>query len=738
MLSRAPAQSPAAPFKPRLSSPRSRLGASCKPLTAASSTRRSVSARAASRRGFLLLAPSLAAASAVLRTLPSAAAESDDADTPSTPTDELPSSSSPQPEAEAEAEAQPEPEESPMSRVYDATVLGLPEALAGDARGRVWEKLATARVVYLGEAELEPDPDDRALEFEIVRGLAGRCADAGRGLALALEAFPCDLQQQLDQFMDGRIDGKILKLYTSHWPQELWQQYEPLLNYCRDTGIKLIACGTPLEVKKTVQADGIRALTKAEREAYAPPAGSGFISGFMFSSGRSLIDKISTMDDSLFGTTSYLLEQTRAVDDYTISQIITKELNDGDLSRLLIVVTGASHVMYGPRGSGVPGRISKKVPKKDQVVVLLDPESQVIRREGEVPIADFLWYSAAKPCTRNCFDRAEIARVMNAAGRRTEALPQDLQKGIDLGVVSPEILQNFFDLEKYPVMAELIHRFQGFRERLLADPKFLQRLAIEEAISITTTLLAQYQKRQGRFFEEIDYVLTDTIRGSVVDFFTVWLPAPTISVLQYADDGSGQSLEFVRGLLGSLPDNAFQKNILGQDWNIKQRIAAVLVGGLKLASVGFISSIGAGVSSDLVYAARGIVKPSEKVEAGRKRTPIWKSAAVYSCFLGTSANLRYQIIAGLVEYRLGESLVTYYNQPLIAGLLSFIARTLNSYWGTQQWVDLARYTGIQKSEDEPPGEATMPAESPHLDACATEGHNLDDSSNDTDESSGPS
>jgi hypothetical protein len=177
-------------------------------------------------------------------------------------------------------------------------------------------------------------------------------------------------------------------------------------------------------VKRTVQADGIRALKKAERDAYAPPAGSGFISGFMFGSGRSLIDKISSMDDSLFGPTSYLSEQARVVDDYTISQVITRELSDGDLSRLLIVVTGASHVMYGPRGSGVPGRISKKVPKKDQVVVLLDPERQVIRREGEVPVADFLWYSAAKPCTRNCFDRAEIARVMNAAGRRPEGLPQ--------------------------------------------------------------------------------------------------------------------------------------------------------------------------------------------------------------------------------------------------------------------------------------------------------------------------
>jgi len=100
-----------------------------------------------------------------------------------------------------------------MSRVYDATVLGESEALAGDARGRVWEKMAAARVVYLGEAELEPDPDDRALELEIVRGLAGRCADAGRGLALALEAFPCDLQQQLDQFMDGRC-GAVLLLFV--------------------------------------------------------------------------------------------------------------------------------------------------------------------------------------------------------------------------------------------------------------------------------------------------------------------------------------------------------------------------------------------------------------------------------------------------------------------------------------------------------------------------------------------
>ncbi|KAM0888798.1 hypothetical protein ACQ4PT_028121 [Festuca glaucescens] len=689
---------------------------------ASSSSRGNLCTAAASRRDFLLLVPCLAAASTAIQYLPLAASAADD---------EKPAP--PPPAAPAPAPAPPpatEPEGDALSRMYDATVIGEPQAVGKDARPRVWEKVMAARVVYLGEAELVPDRNDRVLELEIVRKLAARCADAGRSLSLSLEAFPCDLQEQLNQFMDGRIDGDNLKLYTSHWAPERWQEYEPLLNYCRDNGIKLIACGTPLEVVRTVQAEGINGLSKANRKLYAPPAGSGFISGFTSISGRSLIDKTSSSKVSPFGPSSYLSAQARVVDDYTMSKIIMKEITTGDPSGMLVVVTGASHVMYGSRGIGVPARISKKMQKKKQVVILLDPERQGIRREGEIPVADLLWYSAAKPCSRNCFDRAEIARVMNAAGRRREALPQDIQKGIDLGVVSPEILQNFFDLEKYPVVDELIHRFQGFRERLLADPKFLNRLAIEEAISITTAVLAQYEKRKGRFFEEIDYVLTDTIRGSVVDFFTVWLPAPTISLLSISDNGSGESLELVRGLLGSLPDNAFQKGIVGQNWDINQRVASVLMGGLKLAGVGFVSSIGAEVASDILYAARRVLRPSATMEAERAKAPIWKSATVYSGFLGTSANLRYQVIAGLVEHRLGEYLVSYYNQPLLANVLSFVARIINSYFGTQQWIDLARSTGIQTSEeDPPPPEIPSSPEIPLLECGTTELQNADDVNN---------
>ncbi|CAL0304734.1 unnamed protein product [Lupinus luteus] len=649
-----------------------------------------------STRRTVLVAPFLAAAASFLL---SAKAEEKTSPAPASTPPAATEVTVPKPEEHKEKEK----EEVITSRIYDATVIGEPLAI-GKEKGKVWEKLMNARVVYLGEAEQVPVRDDKELELEIVKKLHKMCLENHKLLSLALETFPSNLQPQLNQYLDNKIDGETLKSYTLHWPPERWQEYEPILNYCRENGIRLVACGTPLAILRTVQAEGISGLSKAERKAYAPPAGSGFISGFTSITRRSKVD--STLNPSVsFGPSSYLSAQARVVDEYTMSQIILHNVLEGGATGMLIVVTGASHVTYGSRGTGVPARISRKIQKKNQVVILLDPERQFIRREGEVPVADFLWYSAARPCSRNCFDRAEIARVMNAAGRRRDALPQDLQKGIDLGLVSPEVLQNFFDLEQYPLISELTHRFQGFRERLLADPKFLHRLAIEEAISVTTTLIAQYEKRKENFFQELDYVITDSVRGSVVDFFTVWLPAPTLSFLSYADETNApENIDALIGLLGSIPDNAFQENPVGTNWNLNHRVASVVFGGLKLASVGFISSIGAVASSNSLFAIRNFFNPAVVTNQQVLRSPILKTAVVYACFLGVSANLRYQIIAGLVEHRISDQFAS---ETFLVNMLSFVTRTINSYWGTQQWIDLARFTGLQVRKTELPAPESL-------------------------------
>ncbi|CAK9202666.1 unnamed protein product [Sphagnum troendelagicum] len=586
------------------------------------------------------------------------------------------------------------------SRVYDATVLGEPVPVGGE-KGRVWQKLLAARVVYLGEAERVPDPDDKVLELEIVRTLRNRCFEQQRPVSLALDAFPTTLQPQLNKYMSKKLSDDELRAAVGFWPDGQWQEYLSLLQYCRASGVRLMACGTPPEVLRTIQAEGIQHLKDADRRKYVPPIGWGF-----GATSNPIVEQLALADvlpksSVPYGVGSYQFAQARIVMEHTMAQVVTQGMADGGSVGLLIVVTGASHLLYGSRGVGLPARISRKLQKKTQVVVLLNPERQRIRMEGNVPEADFLWYSAQKPCTQNCFDRAEVARVMDAAGSTRDALPQDIQAGLERGLVSPKVLQSFFELDKHPYFAQLSRHFQGLRERWLADPRFLQRLGIEETISITTTLIAQYERRGSRFWSEIEYVITDTVRGAVVDFFTVWLPAPTLSFRSLDSPVTGSSaLDGLRGLLESLPDNAFQRARLGENFDLSTRLWAVVVGGLKLFGVGFVSSIGTLSVSNGIWAIRKVLKPDINQKPTTKRSPVIKTALVYGSFLGLSANLRYQAIAGIVEHWIADYLLA--SQPLLGGILSFVARTGNSYWGTQQWVDLARATGLQAQKAELP------------------------------------
>lgn len=140
----------------------------------------------------MLLAPTLAAGAWFLQ---SAVARGENLGSP-VPTQEM--LTEPVPKAEEQSK------DAITSRIYDATVLGEPMAVGKDKQ-KVWEKMMNARIVYLGEAEQVPIHDDKELELEIVKNLAKRCTESERPLSLALEAFPCNLQDQLNKYMDKRF-----------------------------------------------------------------------------------------------------------------------------------------------------------------------------------------------------------------------------------------------------------------------------------------------------------------------------------------------------------------------------------------------------------------------------------------------------------------------------------------------------------------------------------------------------
>lgn len=154
-----------------------------------------------SKRRDVLVAPLIAIGASVFRSAV-ARADEKESETSSISTGSTTATSELQPQP-ALPKVEEKKEEVINSRIYDATAIGEPLALGKDKR-KAWEKLMNARIVYLGEAEQVPIRDDKELELEILKNLKKRCTEAEQPISLALEAFPSNLQDQLNQFSNRK------------------------------------------------------------------------------------------------------------------------------------------------------------------------------------------------------------------------------------------------------------------------------------------------------------------------------------------------------------------------------------------------------------------------------------------------------------------------------------------------------------------------------------------------------
>lgn len=176
-----------------------RISLRCRRIVAESREERE--SNSAHRRRDVLVAPFLAIGVSVLQSA-LARAEEKTVETSSTPASAVTETTKPNSEPLPQSPVT-EVEKVINSRIYDATVIGEPLAVGKDKR-KVWEKLMNARIVYLGEAEQVPIRDDKELELEILKNLKKRCTEAEQPISLAMEAFPSNLQDQLNQFVDKK------------------------------------------------------------------------------------------------------------------------------------------------------------------------------------------------------------------------------------------------------------------------------------------------------------------------------------------------------------------------------------------------------------------------------------------------------------------------------------------------------------------------------------------------------
>ncbi|DBA88313.1 TPA: hypothetical protein ACH3X1_016480 [Trebouxia sp. C0004] len=128
-----------------------------------------------------------------------------------------------------------------------------------------------------------------------------------------------------------------------------------------------------------------------------------------------------------------------------------------------------------------------------------------------------------------------------------------------------------------------------------------------------------------------------------------------------------------------------------QQYSIAQRWASIIINGILLFIVGFVSSIfGVGVINVLVAVRSFFDSHIEGIEMSQEVLGISMAHGIY---MATSGNIRYQVLAGIVEER-GVNRMFAHNVRLLR-VISSLIRTINTYYGSEHWIVFIRYFGLQ-------------------------------------------
>jgi Uncharacterized iron-regulated protein len=120
--------------------------------------------------------------------------------------------------------------------------------------------LKTAYVVFFGEDH--QDSTGHVLEQMVLKSLHQA---HGEKLALSLEMFETDVQLVLDEYLAGLIKDKNLVTEGRAWPN--YKDYRPLVDYCKENKLRVIAANTPKRYANAVTPNGLEVLNRFDKRA---------------------------------------------------------------------------------------------------------------------------------------------------------------------------------------------------------------------------------------------------------------------------------------------------------------------------------------------------------------------------------------------------------------------------------------------------------------------------------------
>jgi hypothetical protein len=273
------------------------------------------------------------------------------------------------------------------------------------------------------------------------------------------------------------------------------------------------------------------------------------------------------------------------------------------------------------------------------------------------------------------YDPKAINAVLQEWYRTMDGLPSIIRLAAEMGMFSSAALVRFMSMDVRPNVTRMMTRSlppsvsRNVVGRLMADPAFMQKLALEQAITIGASLMYEARVRGERFWKEFDLVAVNTLSLAAANAAVVYLVAPTRAA-------PAPAKHEWQNMLSKLPNNVFEGTTPLRAYSNNSRIASFFV---KAAQLGGVGAVAGGVQSALSSAVVELRKRADPSFSPAIKVPsVQQSALGMAATCGIFANARYQIISGFDRY-LFENANYLWSYLTLSGLL----RTASTAIGEQ-------------------------------------------------------
>lgn len=208
------------------------------------------------------------------------------------------------------------------------------------------DEIRDKRVVYVGEQH--DDYGHHRVQLEVIRSLY----DRGVKISVGMEMFQRPFQPAIDSYMKGEIsEREFLKEaeYFDRWSFN-YGFYRPIIQFCKDNNIPLVALNMRKEINRKVARVGIDGLTDEEK-ALLPADIDRSNESY-----ETRLKEIFSMHAPGVIEGFDRFYSSQLIWDETMAQTAYNFLQDNP-DRHMVVIAGVGHIMYG---DGIPDRVARR------------------------------------------------------------------------------------------------------------------------------------------------------------------------------------------------------------------------------------------------------------------------------------------------------------------------------------------------------------------------------------------